>query len=409
MPVKDTLLEKKYSKLNKHLNERTRRLIAAADAEYIGHGGVTVVSAASGLSRVAITKGKKELKEPVVAFISPTSHNQRVRKEGGGRKRFTEKESRINQVLEELINPHTLGDPESPLLWTSKSLRKLSEELSKQGYKISYVTVGALLKEMGYSLQANRKTHEGVVNHPDRDAQFQYINEQSKRFIQEGHPVISVDTKKKELVGNFKNKGMEWLPSGQPQDVNVYDFPSLADGKAIPYGVYDVERNVGWVNVGTDSDTPMFAVESIKGWWYSMGKPTYKTAGKLLIHADSGGSNSARSRVWKKQLQELANQTRLSITVSHLPPGTSKWNKIEHRMFSQISINWRGKPLTSFETIINLIGATTTEKGLKIKANLDCAKYAKGIKVSDKEMKKINLEKHSFHGEWNYTITPDYL
>jgi predicted RNA-binding protein Jag len=262
---------------------------------------------------------------------------------------------------------------------------------------------------MGYSLQANRKTHEGSANHPDRDAQFQYINEQSKCFMQGCHPVISVDTKKKELVGNFKNKGMEWLPSRQPQDVNVYDFPSLADGKAIPYGVYDVERNVGWVNVGTDSDTPMFAVESIKGWWNSMGRTTYKPASKLLIHADSGGSNSARSRVWKKQLQELANQTGLSITVSHLPPGTSKWNKIEHRMFSQISINWRGKPLTSFETIINLIGATTTKKGLKIKANLDCNKYEKGIKVSDKEMKEVNLKRHQFHGEWNYTISPGKL
>lgn len=396
-------LEEKYKLLAPHLDERTRRLVAAADAISLGHGGVTHVSAASGLSRVAITHGKKELENTEETSGSPSGG--RIRKKGGGRKKLTQTQEGIEAALEKLVAPHTLGDPESPLLWTSKSLRKLSLELANQGFNVSHVTVGTLLEELGYSLQSNQKTLEGK-GHPDRDAQFQYINEQSLGFLGQGLPVISVDTKKKELVGRFKNGGQEWRPEKHPEQVNTYDFLSQAEGKAIPYGVYDVGQNQGWVNVGLDHDTPKFAMESIRGWWKTMGQPLYQHSGELLICADGGGSNSSRSRVWKKELQAFANETGMTITVCHFPPGTSKWNKIEHRMFSQISINWRGKPLTSYETIISLIQATTTQKGLKIKANLDKSLYEKGEKVSDEEMSKLNLQRHLFHGDWNYTISP---
>lgn len=397
-------LEEKYKLLAPHLDERTRRLVAAADAISLGHGGVTHVSAASGLSRVAITNGKKELENTEETSSSPSGG--RIRKKGGGRKKLTQTQEGIKVALEKLVAPHTMGDPETPLLWTSKSLRKLSLELENQGFNVSHVTVGVLLEELGYSLQSNQKTMEGK-GHPDRDAQFQYINEQSLAFLRQGFPVISVDTKKKELVGNFKNSGQEWRPEKQPEQVNTYDFLSQAEGKAIPYGVYDIGQNLGWVNVGLDHDTPKFAMESIRGWWKTMGQPLYQNSGELMINADGGGSNSSRSRVWKKELQAFANETGMTITVCHFPPGTSKWNKIEHRMFSQISINWRGKPLTSYETIISLIQATTTQKGLKIKANLDKSTYEKGVKVSDEEMSKLNLQRHLFHGDWNYTISPE--
>lgn len=402
-------LFQKYKLLYPHLDERSRRLVAAADTYLIGFGGVTIVSKACGLSRVALTKGKKELQASSgLSDKVPAMSEGRVRKEGAGRKKLVDNQQNIKQALEKLVGPHTLGDPENPLIWTSKSLRSLGGELVSQGYKVSYVTVGALLKEMGYSLQSNRKTNEGG-GHPDRDAQFEYINQQTIMSVQNDGPVISVDTKKKELVGNFKNAGSEWAKKGAGQQVNVYDFPSLSEGKAIPYGVYDIEKNTGWVNVGVDHDTPQFAVASIKGWWHAMGKQLYKEASTLLVHADSGGSNSARSRMWKKELQALSNQTGLTISVCHFPPGTSKWNKIEHRMFSQITKNWRGKPLVSYETVVNLIGATKTTKGLTIKANLDQAKYQKGLKVSDQEMDMINITKHDFHGEWNYTISPSNM
>lgn len=397
----ETKLKKKYKKILPFLNERDKRLVTAADAGSIGFGGITIVSRASGLSRVAITKGKKELK----GMPKIVKTQMRIRKQGGGRKKANEKQKGINKELERLINPHTLGDPMSPLLWTSKSLRKLSNELKEKSYEVSYVTVGEILKKFGYSLQANLKTKEGK-SHPDRDKQFEYINEQAEIFLGAKYPVISVDTKKKELIGDFKNQGKEWRPKKEPIKVKIYDFPSQSKGRAIPYGIYDIAYNEGWVNVGVDKDTAKFAVGSIRSWWDTMGKIRYSKTKKLLINADGGGSNSSRSRLWKKELQEFANQTGIEITVCHFPPGTSKWNKIEHRMFAHITMNWRGKPLTSHETVINLIGATKTKTGLKIKARLDKTNYEKGIKVSDDEMKKLNIKRHQFHGDWNYTILP---
>jgi hypothetical protein len=329
----------------------------------------------------------------------------RIRREGGGRERLVVKDPTLLRDLERLIEPVTRGDPESPLRWTCKSLVKLAAQLKAMGHKTSPRTVGRLLRGMNYSLQANKKTIEGG-SHPDRNAQFEHINKRVASQIAGGQPAISVDTKKKELIGNFKNSGRELRPKGEPEEVEVYDFPSLGDGKVAPYGIYDMGENAGWVSVGTDHDTASFAVESIRRWWYSMGLPIYANAKSLLITADSGGSNGSRVRLWKMELQALADETGMEISVCHYPPGTSKWNKIEHRLFSFISQNWRGKPLISHEVIVNLIGSTRTDKGLTVRCELDENSYPKGIKVTDKEFAKINIKRHEFHGEWNYTVRP---
>lgn len=392
-------LQEKFEKILPYLTERQKRLYLTTEAQALGHGGITTVSHVSGVSRVTLSKGIKELARP--SHLTKT----RSRQAGGGRKSEVDSQPGIVTALAQLMEPVTRGDPESPLLWTSKSLRKLADELAAHGYHLSYRVVGEFLKAEGYSLQANRKRDEGK-QHPDRDAQFHYLHGQVKAFQRLHQPVISVDAKKKELIGKFKNAGREWAVKRQAPDVNVYDFPSCAEGKAIPYGVYDIGRNVGWVSVGTDRDTAEFAVTTIRTWWRSMGCVTYPTARQLLITADCGGSNGARVRLWKKALQELANETALEIAVCHLPPGTSKWNKIEHRLFSFITKNWRGKPLISYEVVVNLIASTTTETGLTVRCQLDSHSYQKGIKVSDKEFANIRLQKAEFHGEWNYTILP---
>lgn len=400
-------LSEKYRLLFPYLDERTKRMVCAADAKAIGHGGVKQVEEASGLSRMTITKGKKELEGENVTQDTDANNQQdsRIRKEGGGRKKLIDQQQSLKQDLESLVDPYTRGDPESPLKWTTKSLRKLEAELKARSYNISYVTVKNLLKEMGYSLQSQAKVKEGK-GHPDRDSQFRYINNHAKKFLETEDPVISVDTKKKELVGDFKNQGREYRPKGDPIETSAYDFPSLAEAKAIPYGVYDIAKDEGWVSVGIDKDTAMFAVNSIRNWWHKMGTPLYSNAGRLLITADNGGSNGSKNRLWKKCLQDFANETGLDITVCHFPPGTSKWNKIEHSLFSFITMNWRGHQLLSLQTIINLINAVKTNKGLKVKAELDQGSYEKGIKVSDDQMKEINCQKHEFHGDWNYTISP---
>jgi len=351
------------------------------------------------VSRRAISEGIRDLRDP------SRLPEGRVRRKGAGRKKTSEKDPTIKKDLDLLIEPATCGDPESPLKWTSKSVRKLTDELKKMGHKTNRTTVAELLHEMGYSLQANKKNIEGTT-HPDRNAQFEYISSRSKEYLRKKQPVISVDTKKKELVGRFKNSGRELRPKGKPEEVLVHDFIIRDLGRAAPYGVYDIAQNLGWVSVGTDHDTAAFAVESIRRWWYSMGLPLYPDAGQLLVTADSGGSNGSRVRLWKHELQKLADETGLEISVSHLPPGTSKWNKIEHRLFSYISQNWRGKPLTNHEVIVSLIAQTTTRTGLKVRCELDHNAYPKGIKISDKLMKEIHLKRHDFHGDWNYTIRP---
>lgn len=395
-------LKKKYATLSPLLSERTKRAVYAADAISLGRGGISLVARLSGVSRVTLHAGVKELLEKRKLDDLPT---ERIRKEGGGRKKKSEVEDGLVAALEELVNPHTLGDPMQPLLYTSRSLRNLSAELNKLGYDISHRVVGEILKSQGYTLQANRKTNEGG-NHPDRDAQFDYINKSIKKFFRAGDPVVSVDCKKKELVGNFKNNGTEWTPKGEAIEVEAYDFINLSDGKAIPYGVYDIFNNEGWVSIGIDHDTAAFAVNSIKMWWMHMGKKKFGETAQLLILADGGGSNGTKNRLWKKSLQELANEMNIEITVNHLPPGTSKWNKIEHKMFSFISMNWRAKPLTCLQTIVKLISSTKTASGLKIKAKVNKKKYKTGIKVSDEEMEGLNIKKHKFHGDWNYTIMP---
>jgi transposase len=392
-------IKQRFEALAGFLDERLRRIVAAAEATAIGYGGISIVSRETGVSRRAIALGCAELKHPERAT------EKRIRKEGGGRKRTIDKDPALRQDLESLIEPVSRGDPESPLRWTCKSVRKLSHELLQKGHKISHNLVAELLHEMGYSLQANRKTLEGT-SHPDRDAQFEYINNKVKEYQASKQPVISVDTKKREQVGDFKNGGRELRPKGNPEKVRVHDFMIPELGKASPYGVYDITWNWGWVNVGIDHDTAAFAVESIRRWWQLMGEERYSEAKQLLITADSGGSNGYRRKLWKLELQKLANETGLSISVSHLPPGTSKWNKIEHRLFSFISQNWRGKPLVSHEVIVNLIAATTTREGLRVQSQLDTKSYPTGIKVSDKEMAGINIQSASFHGEWNYTISP---
>ena len=393
------LIKQRYEAVACFLDERLRRIVAAAEAAVIGYSGISIVSRETGVSRRAIALGCEELKHPERAI------EKRIRKEGGGRKRTIDKDTTLKQDLDGLIEPISRGDPESPLRWTCRSVRKLADELNRKGHKISHNLVAGLLHEMGYSLQANRKTLEGT-SHPDRDAQFEYINNKVKEYQAIEQPVISVDTKKKELVGDFKNGGRELRPKGDPEKVRVYDFEIPELGKDSPYGVYDVTWNTGWVNVGIDHDTAAFAVESIRRWWQLMGVGRYPEAKQLLITADGGGSNGYRTRLWKLELQKLADETGLTISVCHLPPGTSKWNKIEHRLFSFISQNWRGKPLVSHEVIVNLIAATTTREGLRVQCQLDTKSYPTGIRVSDKEMASINIQRDLFHGEWNYTISP---
>ena len=398
MDHEDSLLMR-YQMLAPELTERTLRLFAAAEAKAWGRGGISGVARVLELSRDRISRGLQDLETE--QRLGP----DRVRRKGGGRKKQVELDPQLKEDLERLISPYTRGDPETVLRWTCKSIRNLAKELTHKGHKTSRRMVAELLREMGYSLQANRKTIEGK-QHPDRDAQFKYINRQAQKQQRAGQPVISVDTKKKELVGDFKNAGRQWRPRGHPEKVRVHDFIDRELGKVAPYGVYDLTRNDGWVSVGIDHDTAAFALATIRKWWRKMGRPTYPESSHLLITADSGESNSSRNRLWKVELQKMANRTGLTITVCHFPPGTSKWNKIEHRMFSFITKNWRGKPLADHATIVNLIGLTKTKEGLTIRCELDENKYPKGIKVSDEQLEKVNLKKHKFHGDWNYTIYP---
>lgn len=391
----------RYEALRSVMDERVRRYWAGAEALTLGRGGVSVVARATGLSRMTVRAGREEARGK-----KPAGELVRVRRRGAGRPRAEAAQPGLTETLESLVDPVTRGDPESPLRWTHKSTGQLAYELERLGYKARRQMVGELLRGLGYSLQAVHKTLEGE-SHPDRNAQFEHINAEVKAFQERGQPVISVDTKKKELVGEFKNGGREWQPKGAPVLALTHDFPDTADGKAIPYGVYDVGTNSAWVSVGRDHDTPVFAVNSIAAWWNKMGKACYPEAKELLVMADSGGSNSAKSRVWKAQLQKLADATGLSISVCHFPPGTSKWNKVEHRLFSHISINWRGRPLEDYETVVQLMGATTTGKGLKVKARLDKRRYRTGLRVSQAEMKKLHLVRSDFHGEWNYRIEPN--
>lgn len=393
----------RYDRLKPYLNEKVKRLVLAAEAKSIGWGGIDRVSRATGASNDTISKGIKELDEEPEVIESG-----KIRKPGGGRKKIIEIDSTILSDLDALIEPTARGDPESPLRWTCKSTRKLARELKNMGHNISHMRVADILHDQGYSLQSNKKVIEGDT-HPDRNAQFILINYKTKLFMNYSQPVISVDTKKKELMGNFKNGGREYHFKGNPEKVLVHDFIIPEQGKVNPYGVYDISRNEGWVSVGTDHDTSAFAVESIRRWWNIMGCIAYPDAKKLLITADSGGSNGYRVRLWKIELQKLADESGLEISVCHFPPGTSKWNKIEHRLFSFITQNWRGKPLISHEAIVNLIAATTTQNGLHLKCGLDKEAYPKGIKITDEELKKINMTIEKFHGEWNYTIKPNEI
>jgi len=391
-------VEERMSRIWPHLNERSRRMLAATEAMEIGYGGVTRVGRACGLSRVTITKGIAEL------TASPLSE-ERIRRPGGGRQKLILRDPKLLELLEHFVEPLTRGDPESPLRWTCKSTRTLARELTKQKHPISHEKVAQLLRGMQYSLQSNRKTEEGD-DHPDRDAQFKHINAAVKRCLKQSVPVISVDTKKKELIGNYDNAGQQWLPAKEPIKVEGHDFPRPEVPRAYPYGIYDLGRNAGFVNVGTDHDTGAFAVASIRGWWRAEGRRLYPKTAKILITADGGGSNGSRLRLWKFELQKFADETGLSISVCHFPPGTSKWNKIEHRLFSFITSNWRGEPLLNYETIVNLIAKTTTAKGLKVICKLDRRKYPTGRKITDSEMKEVNMERDRFHGEWNYVIKP---
>ena len=391
----------KYEAFTPYLNEQTRRVWAAIEAQSLGHGGISAVAEATGLSRNTIAAGRRTLKQEasgtVVAGV--------IRQPGGGRKRVEDQDDRLIESLDRLVEPVTRGDPESPLRWTCKSVSKLAQALQQQGHRVSAKTVYTLLKAMGYSLQSNRKTREGQ-DHPDRNAQFEYIATTVEQFQQQHRPVISIDTKKKELVGNFHNPGQEWEPKGEPTEVNVHDFPDKLLGKAIPYGIYDLTQNQGWVNVGIDHDTAQFAVESIRHWWLEMGQHLYPRSKHVLITADCGGSNGYRNRLWKLKLQEFADEMGLTVHLCHFPPGTSKWNKIEHRLFCHITQNWRGRPLTSLQVIVNLIGDTTTAQGLKVQARLDEAPYKTGIKVTDEQFNAIALRRKRFHGDWNYQISP---
>jgi hypothetical protein len=401
--IKNNMVAEKFKILDWVLDERLRRIFAAAEAKVLGRGGVTQVSKETGISRRAIHVGLDELSRQE---LGDNKKSIKVRKSGGGRKKIVEKDPQLKVDLEDLLESTTRGDPESPLQWTCKSLRALTKELNAKGHKVSYPIIGELLHELDYSLQGNRKTLEGE-QHADRNAQFEWINQQVQETMAANNPVISVDTKKKELVGNYKNRGKTWLPKGKPEEVKMHDFPDLELGRVNPYGVYDLASNSGWVSVGTDHDTASFAVETIRRWWKGMGKERYPNATTLMITADGGGSNGSRLRLWKLELQNLANELGMSIRVSHFPPGTSKWNKIEHRLFSFISMNWRGKPLISHEVIVKLIANTTNKAGLKIHAEIDDGLYPTGIKVSNENFNLINIKREKFHGEWNYMIVPN--
>jgi hypothetical protein len=395
-------VHRKYQMLAPELDERRRRQWAAVEARDLGWGGISLVARATGLSRPTIMAGLRELDSPVAQRAVEAA---RVRRPGAGRPSATAADPGLIAALETLLDPVTRGDPQSPLRWTCKSTRRLSEELARHDHRVGPRTVAALLHQAGYSLQANRKTREGI-DHPDRNAQFEYINASVARTLTRGEPAISVDTKKKELVGEFKNGGREWRPEGKPVEVRVHDFPDKTLGKAIPYGVYDMLNDQGWVSVGIDHDTAQFAANSIRRWWHEMGSVRFPKAAELLITADGGGSNGHRTRLWKVSLQGLADDLGLKLSVSHFPPGTSKWNKIEHRLFSFITQNWRGQPLLSHQTIVNLIAGTTTKTGLTVQAALDTNPYATEIKVSDEELASLSLDRHEFHGDWNYTISP---
>ena len=403
IPHDAKVIAEKFAALEPVLGERARRLWAAAEARAIGRGGISRVAEATGLSRITIRSGLRELHPSSVPDeLAPTG---RARRKGGGRKPLTEYDPALELALEILVDPVTRGDPMSPLRWTCKSAANLAAELLAQGHTASERSVNRMLHASGYSLQSNRKTIEGG-DHPDRDAQFQHINRRVKAYQKQGQPVVSVDAKKKELVGRFRNGGREWQPSGEPEAVNVYDFIDKDLGKAIPYGVYDQTANTGWVGVGIDHDTAEFAVETLRRWWRNMGRQVYPQATKLLVTADGGGSNGSRCRLWKMELQRFASEIGFRISVCHFPPGTSKWNKIEHRMFCHITENWRGRPLVSREVVVNLIGNTTTETGLSIQSELDEGSYPTGRKVTDEQMMGLSIKKDKFHGEWNYTIIP---
>jgi len=391
-------LRRKFFDVWSLLDERSRRLMAASEARSLGYGGVSKVRRACGLSRKAIAKGMHEISDG-------NTMPGRIRRSGAGRKKITVRDPKLLASLAHLIEPETRGDPESPLRWICKSTRALAAQLTGKKHPVSHEKVAQLLRDQNYSLQSNRKTEEGA-DHPDRDAQFRHINAQVKRALATGIPVISVDTKKKELLGNYENSGKQWLPAKKPVKVNGHDFPSPDVPRAYPYGIYDLARNRGFVNVGTDHDTGAFAVASIRGWWRSEGRSLYSDARVLLITADGGGSNGSRLRLWKLELQNFSDETGLSISVCHFPPGTSKWNKVEHRLFSFISSNWRGEPLRDYETIVNLIARTTTAKGLQVTCRLDRRKYPTGRNVTDEEFKRVNLKRNTFHGDWNYIIHP---
>lgn len=395
-------IRRKYEALSPEMDERMRRQWAATEAGELGWGGVTMVAAATQLSRTTITAGLRELSLPEEERFE---HARRVRRPGAGRRRLREVDRDLLTALESLVEPTSRGDPMSPLRWTCKSTRHLANELTRSGHPVSARSVASLLHEDGYSLQANRKTTEGK-QHPDRNAQFEYVNAQVRRFLKRVQPAISVDSKKKELVGRFKNGGREWRPKGKPEEVGVHDFKDDVLGKVTPYGVYDILNNQGWVSVGIDHDTAQFAANSIRRWWLAMGRRRFPKARRLLITADGGGSNSFRSRLWKVSLQKLADDIGLELEICHFPPGTSKWNKVEHRLFSFITQNWRGRPLISRQVIVNLIASTTTKTGLLVKAAIDTTRYKKGIKVNDADLAKVRLTPHRFHGDWNYTISP---
>jgi len=392
-------LKRKFRSAWPHLDERTRRIMAGTEAVSLGYGGVSLVRRACGLSRKAIAKGIREIQRGSRPLAG------RIRRPGAGRKSITQSDPRLVQTLEALIGDQTRGDPESALRWICKSTRAIARELGKQKHPVSHMKIAQILHDLDYSLQSNRKAEEGA-DHPDRDAQFRHINATVKKCLRQGIPVISVDTKKKELVGNYDNRGQQWLPAKQAIQVQGHDFPSPKVPRAYPYGIYDIGRNAGFVNVGTDHDTGAFAVASIRGWWRFEGRRIYPDANTILITADGGGSNGWRLRLWKLELQKFADQTGLCISVCHFPPGTSKWNKIEHRLFSFISSNWRGQPLRDYETVVHLIARTTTAKGLKVTCRLDRRRYPTGLEVSNAEMASVNLERNTFHGEWNYVIKP---
>jgi len=395
-------IRRMYRTLSPEMDERMRRQWAAAEARELGWGGVTLVARASGLSRTTITAGLRELDLPPG---QRQAEAVRVRRPGGGRRPLAQTDPELVAALEQLIDPVTRGDPMSPLRWTCKSTRRLAEELTRRSHPVSAPTVAVLLKQAGYSLQGNAKTREGA-SHPDRDAQFRHINDTVRRFLDRNEPAVSVDTKKKELIGDFKNAGREWRPQGQPEQVRVHDFLDQTQGKAIPYGVYDILNNQGWVSVGIDHDTAQFAAHSIRRWWREMGRRRFPRASQLLITADGGGSNGSRSRLWKVALQGLADDLGLRLQVCHFPPGTSKWNKIEHRLFSFITQNWRGRPLVSHQAIVSLIAATTTQAGLIVKAALDTNHYETRLKVSDAELARLRIKPEAFHGDWNYIVSP---